>query len=263
MFDDVPTELSDLRMTADQWKEVAERFWVQNSLLKAVRQKVTSITVDSHELDQRPEESPWKGDSLQMCTINTSTASKNGFAVSTTHFVDARLTLAVVLGATELQVDRMDHLLTNAHEAIGHPLLMLGVSAELLLELLADPINNMRDKCVQVTRKFQEMWLDNNNEGVDYAMDVETIRSETSHLDEEVRTSKQSLQNALEFFCPNYQDTAIMKVENGATEMTKLERFVKTKIRMRFQDIFLELDSLMTLTRISVQEMSSMSATVL
>lgn len=257
IFEDIPANLSDLCMTRDQWELVATKFYLQNSLVKAMQQKVTSITVDSHE-----REGTAPSDTLLMCTINTSTASHEGFAVSTSHFKQAKLTLAVVLGATEQQVGRIEFLLRNADEAIGHPLLMLGLSAELLLDLLTDLIEHMRDKCIQVTRKCREMLNDTSSQGTDYAMEVETIRSETSHLDEEVQTSKQSLQKALEFYCPDYKDIASIHNENDIPTGAKHERFVKNKIKMRFQDIFFELDSLMTLTRISVQEMSSMSATI-
>jgi len=250
-------------MTKKQWGSIAAKFYLQNTLVKAIQQKVTSITVDSHELGGQDAAI---SDTLLMCTINTSTASHEGFAVSTSHFKEAKLTLAVVLGATEKQIGRVEVLLGNAQEAIGHPLLMLGLSAELLLDLLTDPIEKMRDRCVKVTRKCQEMLNDSDSHGTDHAMEVETIRSETSHLDEEVKTSKKSLHKALQFYFPDYEDVRSIHDEGSTptstTASTENERLVKNKMRTRFQDIISDLDSLMNLTRISVEEMSSMSATV-
>jgi hypothetical protein len=240
-------------MREDQWKQVATKFYLQNSLVKAIRKKVTSITVDSHELE---DEDTTLRDTLLMCTINTSTASHEGFAVSTTHFEQAKLTLAVVLGATAQQVNRVELLLRNAREAIGHPLLMLGLSAELLLDLLTGLIEKMRDKCIQVSR---DMLNDTSSQGTNYAMEVESIRSETAHLDEQVKMSKLCLQKALEFYCPGYNDTPPSIHHESST---KRERSVKNSMMRRFQEILFELDSLIPLNRISVQEMSSMSATV-
>jgi len=263
IFQGIPAELSDLCMTRGQWQKVATKLYIQNSLVKAMQQKVTSITVDSHEIG---DEDTALSDTLLMCTINTSTASHEGFAVSTIHFKQAKLTLAVVLGATQQQVGRFEVLLNNAQVVVGHPLLMLGLSAELLLDLLTDPIEHMRDRCIQVTRQCREMLNDTSLQGIGLQifMDFETLRSETSHLDEEVKTSKQSLEKALEFYCPNYKDLLpiLHKDDPLRSISTKLERFVEKKMMMRFRDIFFELDSLMALTRISVQEISSLSATV-
>jgi hypothetical protein len=246
-------------MTRGQWQEVAEKFLLHNSLIKAINQKVTSATVDSQKIDDEG----WH-DTLLMCTINTETTSQRGFAVSTTHFENAKLTLSVVLGATENQVSRVRHLLSEAHEAIGHPLLMLGLTAELLLDLSTEAIEKGRDECVKVTREFRDLWDRTGRPGADIVMRVENIRSGTTRLDEEVRTSKQMLKKAMEFYCPDDNQGSTspgsLSTPFGGEDNAK---FVKAKIRARFQDIFFQLDSLMTKTRVSVQEMSSMSATVM
>lgn len=248
-------------MTEERWKDIAHRFCLQNTLVKAIARKTTSIMVDSHKL-QGDDPYSKTNNTLYLCTINTSTASQDGFAVSTAHFKEANLTLAVVLGATKQQIDRVETLLGNAKEAIGHPLLMLGLSAELMLELLAESIDNMRDSCVTLTRSFRDTLCGTSSLDGDYTTKVEDLRYNTLRLDEEVKTFKESLQKALEFFCPNYKDVSDIDTQKAPTDSDKSQHFVKTKIRMRFQDIFSELNSLITLTRISVDEMSSMSSTV-
>ncbi|KXX80970.1 hypothetical protein MMYC01_203906 [Madurella mycetomatis] len=281
VFETIPSELSDLCITKKQWQEIATKFCLYNLLVKAIRQKLTSITVTSHKLSpQEPYDET--SDTLQMYTVNTSVPSGQNFALSATHFENANLTLAVVLGATPRQVDKVDDLLGNAQEAIGHPLLMLGLTAELMLDLLTDPVESMRDRCVKMIRKSQEMLSITGRKGTEYALQVEAIRSESQWLDEAVKTTKQNLVKALEAYCPGREENCNDKdeevtacAESGSTKRgntvsgddasSRRERnkdYVEQKMKMRFHDIFLQLDALITVTRISVQDMSSMSTTV-
>ncbi|KAK5659914.1 hypothetical protein OQA88_13378 [Cercophora sp. LCS_1] len=249
-------------MTRDQWEYIATRFYVPKLLLKAIRQKVASITLDTHQLSDTMSNSTYG--TLELRIINTSTSNQRGFAVSTAHFStrysNAGLTLAVVLGATQQQVDRIETLLRNAQEAIGHPLLMLGLSAELLLDLLIENVESMRDRCVAVERMFQRLVMKDIGKDVDannLAIDVESVRSKASFLDEEIKTSRSILLKALNTYFGDIEATSSSDDYSG----TERERFVQRKIRARFQDILFELDSLMTLTQISTRAVSSMPAT--
>ncbi|GAB1311264.1 hypothetical protein MFIFM68171_01474 [Madurella fahalii] len=280
VFPTIPSELSDLPITREQWQEIVTKFCLYNLLVKAIRQKLTSITIASYHLSA---EDPYgeTSDTLQMCTVNTSVPSGQNFALSATHFKDANLTLAVILGATPQQVDKIENLLGNAEEAIGHPLLMLGLSAELMSDLLTNPVEDMRDGCIQMIRKSRDMLFVTGRKGTEYAMQVEAIRSDSLWLEEAVKSTKDNLRKALETYCRSHEEndnghdpgeggstkngsTKRGNATNGGDENSDHEHirsYVEQKIKMRFQDIFLQLDALIAVTRISVQDMSSMSTT--
>jgi len=266
-------------MTETLWRDIAKRFCIPSALLKAVGRKTTSIMVDFHKLQGRDPYAE-TGDTLSLCTINTSTSTQEGFAISAAHFKDANLTLAVVLGATRGQVDRAETLLSNANEAIGHPLLLLGLSAELMLELLTESIETMRDSCITLTLAFREALYGKSLEG-DGTTKVDELRYTALRLHEEAKTFKESLQKALEFLCPEYKDVTVNDIDiytvaaptsgsslssgnssTGTTSHEKHQHFVTTKISMRFQNIVSELNYLIALTRLSGDEISSMSSTV-
>lgn len=253
---------------------MAKKFCINNLLVKAIRQKITSISVETHHLS-RGDQYCGTGDTLLMCTVTASSPGSSGgdsFAISSTHFKAANLTVAVVLGATPGQLNRVGKLIANAQEAIGHPLLMLGLVAELMLDILVNPVEKMRDQCIQNIRISREMLSDTTRQSTNYAMDVESIRFESLWLDEAVKTTKHNLDKAL-VVC-NRADGIVDDdhgdiVDSGTKpnagtynfEAT-LRRYVEHKMKVRYQDIFAQLDALIAVTRISVQDMSSMSTTV-
>ncbi|KAM7201220.1 hypothetical protein V8F20_004966 [Naviculisporaceae sp. PSN 640] len=274
VFDDVPSELSDLCLPEDKWENIATKFCLNNQLVKAMRQKITSISVEPHHLLEGDEYHE-TDDTLLMCTVTSYSPGSSGgneFAISSTHSKNANLTLAVVFGATPRQVNKVADLLANADEAIGHPLLMLGLTAELMLDNLVDPVEHMRDECVRVIRRLREMLFVTDRKGTHYAMEVESIRSDSMWLDEAAKTTKDILEKGLEVYnkvtgnIDNDDDDMADRAnrpERGDEEFeAKLKRYVDYKINMRFQDIFAQLDVLIAVTRISVQDMCSMSTTV-
>lgn len=274
VFDDIPSELSDICIPREEWEDIATRFCLNNLLVKAIRQKITSVSVEHHHL-VKGDIYHETGDTLLMCTVTMFSPGSSGshdFAISSTHFKKANLTLAVVLGATPGQVDKVTALLANADEAIGHPLLMLGLAAELMLDNLVDPVEYMRDECIRNIRRSREMLFVTDRSGTNFAMEVESIRSESQWLDEAVKTTKENLVKGLavyEHVNGSLDDSEkgmsdnSNKPESGDVEFeTKLLRYVNHKMNTRFQDIVAHLDVLIAVTRISVQDMCSMSTTV-
>lgn len=273
VFDDIPSDLSDLCLPRDEWENIAKRFCLNNLLVKAIRQKITSISVEPHHLTKNDQYGE-TGDNLLMCTVTTSSPGSSGggeFAISSTHFKKAGLTVAAVLGATPEQVSQVQALLEIADEAIGHPLLMLGLAAELMLGRLVNPVEQMRDQCIRNVRLSREMLFVTDRKGTNYAMDVESIRSESLWLDEAVKTTKHNLEKALAVYNrvngtiddDDGESDSATKPESGEDGFEEnLKRYVEHKMKVRFQDIFAQLDGLIAVTRISVQDMCSMSTTV-
>ena len=109
-------------------------------------------------------------------------------------------------------------------------------------------------------------------------MNVENIRSESLWLDEEVKTTKSNLEKALAV-CNrangNIEDddsnsagggpilkkgTDQVEVAPEAEREAARKRYVKHKMKVRFQDIFAQLDALIAVTRISVQDLVVLTA---
>lgn len=261
---DRPSALSDICMTRNQWREIAVRFCVQNSLIEAIGRRTTSITTESHRLNDG-DFYGGTGDTLQLCTVTI--PLDNGFAVSAVHFEHSNLTLAVVLGATKHQVNRTQTLLTDTPEAISEPLLILGLSTELALDLLTQSVKDNRESCSCMARILSlstaNIGSDSTvsmNFAADFPTGLRAISSENARLSEELKAFKEALVQALEFysrFGDNVDNQAQgMSATNG--RITR-EQSIRDKMRDRFWAILAELDSLISLSRLSVDELSQMS----
>lgn len=253
VFDGIPSELLDFCMARDQWEEITSKFCVQNLLVKSIRQKVASMTVDTvklHSGDPYGE----TGDLLRALTIYLSAPSHDGLAISSVHFTHARLTLGVILGASPVQVDRIQALLNKAYQAISHPLLMLGLAAELQLDLLTESIETLRDSSVRLSRGITESVAAN------YMLQSEAIRSQAMRLAEEAKRSTQTLQKVL----PSYSIYATDNHFEGGDSEQELtpDIWVRNKIRARFEEIFTETNSIIALAQLTVDEVVSTSNTV-
>ncbi|KAK0708481.1 hypothetical protein B0H67DRAFT_648540 [Lasiosphaeris hirsuta] len=284
-----PSELTDICITKSRWKTISSAFCLHNLLLKAIREKITAVNVASHVLVDTEEHPRYleASDKLHMYTISTAFPSKQNFVVSSTHFEERNLTLAVVLGANSDQVDKVEHLLEFAEEAIGNRLLMLGLAAELMLDMLKDSVADMRDKCVDVTRELACIMQSRSKTKVaEYAMRVQTIRSESLWLDEAVKTTKRSLDVALKASSSKKHPANHDGDGNGARsesgtliddrsavssgdkedslqEKMMMRCYVEDRVKRRFDDVFLQLDGLTTVTRISVDDMTSTSTAIM
>jgi len=256
-------------MAQDQWREVAMRFCVQNSLIEAIDQRTTSITIESHKLGPG-DLYVGTSDTLQLCTMTI--PLDNGFAISAVHFENAKLTLAVVLGATEQQVSMIQVLLTEAPEAIGEPLLILGLSSELALDLLTQSVKDSRESCICMARilgqAIKNMGHDstvNMNFAAEFPMGLRASASENARLSEELKAYKEGLVQALDFYATD-EDDEIDKSGRGIVATTPHRRrrtmheesTTRQKMRDRFGRILWKLDKLIRLSRHSVEELSQM-----
>ena len=194
------------------------------------------------------------------------------FAISAVHFENAKLTLAVVLGATEQQVSMIQVLLTEASEAIGEPLLILGLSSELALDLLTQSVKDSRESCIcrarilgQAIKNLGHDSTVNMNFAAEFPMGLRASASENARLSEELKAYKEGLVQALDFYATD-EDDEIDKAGRGIVATTPHRRrrtmheesTTRQKMRDRFGRILWKLDKLIRLSRHSVEELSQM-----
>jgi hypothetical protein len=74
----------------------------------------------------------------------------NNIAISSTHFSKSRLTLAVVYGCNEEQMERIQRLLKGSPEVRAHPFLMAGVFAELQRDRVEDLVRSKESELYEL-----------------------------------------------------------------------------------------------------------------
>ncbi|KAK0611743.1 hypothetical protein B0T14DRAFT_439727 [Immersiella caudata] len=186
----------------------------------------------------------------------TSADFQHNFALSATQFDERCLTLMVVLGATDEQVQKVEDLLRNADDALGHPLLMLGLCAELLLQHMQDIVEDAVDKCIETTRTMRPQSLSigsvpSTNQVISFMDRVQRNRRRSQQIEDEVKLTKAYLTKQL----PKKAVTDGNLEDREIDEVT--ERFYE-----RFEYIFLEMDALMSKSKIYADEMSFNAETI-
>ena len=263
-------ELSDICLSRERWKAIVSRFHLNSFLIQAINDKRTVATSvakrirrlnglqtdetgeQTAELPEEREENLW---TLTMMTSDDSTFKQN-FALSATHFDRKGLTVMVVLGATDQQVRKVRRLLSNNLEVIGHPFVMLGLGAELLLQRLKKMVNDAVDDCIETTRSMRPHALSlsrtpSPNQIISFMDRVQTNRRMSQQIEEEVKLTKAYLNKELPKKTHHEED------EDDEDYIEVTDRFYN-----RFEYIFLEMDTLMNKSRIYADEMSFNAETV-
>ncbi|KAH7311314.1 hypothetical protein B0I35DRAFT_63030 [Stachybotrys elegans] len=258
-------------MDEDRWKKIVARFHLHSLLIKAIKRNSTSASASLRKLhglvmvegvnDDDSTASPTKDndtENLWMHTFMTSSELKNNFAVSSSHFDPRCLSLSVVLGASKDQVDRVEELLNASDGVIGHPYLMLGICAELVLFWLQDNVEATVDECIRTTRKMSTE-ARNFGDGTelpdwDLINQVRFNRTRSHQVEEEVKTTKRYLSKILPRRAP---DDNVIETDLDASISEVNARFYD-----RFDHILIELEGLVNKSRIYAEEMSFNAETI-
>ncbi|KAI8631706.1 hypothetical protein F5Y19DRAFT_402314 [Xylariaceae sp. FL1651] len=143
--------------------------------------------------NENPKEMLW------MHVVMSNAQGPDAFAVASTHFENAKLTLAIMIGCSVKQMKRVKKLLEGSEDGITHPLLMLGICAELQLERLKNIVNDKVKKCETTTRKLEASRLGGTAQEItwDLINEVRSSRDEIKRAEEEVKATKRQLTKAL------------------------------------------------------------------
>jgi hypothetical protein len=217
----------------------------------------------------------------------TSRLGPDAFALASTHLEKSKLTLAIIIGCSVKQMTRVESLLRGSEDAIRHPLLMLGICAELQLGRLRKLVIDEAMKCQITTRSLErcgETQTPNDahkatNQEITWALinEVRANRDGIKRAGEEVRATKRQLYKAL----PPALVSLLNRHENNDTgnnndnndslgnsgntgsvvaSVTESEpdedEEITNMFYERFADIFAQFEGLMADCRINLEEMS-------
>ncbi|KAK0644329.1 hypothetical protein B0T16DRAFT_460396 [Cercophora newfieldiana] len=188
----MPNPLQYLPIRKDIWKGIVQRLRPPGAIIKALRMKRCYTICLASNTGTEPVE-------LFTAAIPPrGTASP--IAISSTHFIKSRLTLATIYGCSEKQMDRVDALLRMSPEVRSHPFLMAGLFAELQrdrMELLVQEMENELD-CIMVHElQFHRSDVWKEKRGVlywDSSRRISHFRNKAKQLEDEIQTLKGELE---------------------------------------------------------------------
>ncbi|KAI0810574.1 hypothetical protein GGR55DRAFT_644472 [Xylaria sp. FL0064] len=258
----------------DNWKKVATAFRLPGHYDRVVTRNITSVTSvpRTYSFNGNFKERLWMH--VAMTRPRYSLPKYAAFALAATHFQTQNVTFAIMVGCSEDQIDKIESLVRGWGDAVGHPLLMLGICAELHLDRL-DQLTIKQDLDYQkLLDEVKGNATSDSNDKFSWKLidKVRHAREDAKRVEAEVDTTKLQLSNAvtssvrklLAQYITLHNDTeaADPKGKSPAHSIAKLQRELELKIETthlfeeRFNDILSRLDGLSARCRISVEGIS-------
>jgi hypothetical protein len=206
-----------------------------------------------------------------MHTFTINAKSHQAFAVAATHFDSCRFTFSIMVGCTDDQISNVKRLVAGWQDASGHPLLMLGICAELELNRLENLIGKQRLAYENLMEKIEDDAVGIGHDRFSWKLikEVRSIRDESKKVEEETETTKLQLSKAIlpgiATLLDQYSDDGTMNsVENlGARPPATVgpqnrETFVEITnlFSERFNDILSRINGLSAKCKIYVEGIS-------
>ncbi|KAK4162971.1 hypothetical protein QBC43DRAFT_290515 [Cladorrhinum sp. PSN259] len=241
----IPNPHTYLPLSEDRWRRIAKSFSLGRAIRKAMEDNKTySGFMIRRGVDRDPEEL----ETLEMFTaVITSTDKLYNVSLSSTYFTKAQLSLAVIFNCDNDQKNLIYRILKASPEVSNHPLLMLGVYAELQrdrMERLVKGVHGARDKLMtslnmekgQVSRAAVLTWQ--------ASCDFREAIAQAKEAEEVIRDTKRQIEK-------------ITKHIGDKSEAKKQELFKEATSRFecRFEDICIELEGLMSLCKIVAEDL--------
>ncbi len=183
-----------------------------------------------------------------------------GLFVSSTHFQHAKLTVAVVLGCTPQHMAKIEKLLREAPEVKSHPLLMVGLFAELHRDRVEAIVNEAVRDCDIASAKlgmFDDTPKPHVRRSLLLSRELRNCRIKTKKAEEEVRSTKSQLGKMMEQM--DELATRGHRVSMGGHAADMMDDKFATSIarfKRRFEEIKMELDALMAQCRMTFDDMT-------
>ncbi|KAI0849269.1 hypothetical protein F5Y00DRAFT_261739 [Daldinia vernicosa] len=255
----LPSEYTDLPLDEDSsesWEKIVQAFHLPGHFPKLAVRKQTSVTSISrtHRFENR--EKIW-----MHTAVTNPDFDENSFAMAGTHFDRKNTTLGVMFSCSDSQIYRIKGLVNTWKDAIGHPLLMLGIYAELQLDRLVTMVNKRYDE-------YQKLMDDVESEAANDAKDrfswktIRTVRlnrEESKKVEEEVEATKLQLSKACSSALKTLQTQREeeLKDESLREDESLMKKAEITNLFLeRFNDIVTRLDGLSARCRVIVEGIS-------
>lgn len=146
----LPRPHNNLPFSESNWSRVVKAFMIPKAIIHPTRRNKCQSTfvTCNHE-----------GADLELHTAVAAPYNQLGsFSLSCTYFNAPKLTLAVFYSCNSTQLRRITQLLRGSPEVASHPLLMVGVFAELQLNRMEEVVSRVHTYCDFNTRVFALNW---------------------------------------------------------------------------------------------------------
>lgn len=241
---------TDLPITMRCWRMVAKAFYLPGHFHKAAFRRLLSVISV-----QRTCNVSNKGERVWMHTATTDPGDGHeyGFALAATHIESRCFTYAIMVGCSSDQIRKVRDLVSDWEEGAKHPLMMLGVCAELHLQRVEALVSERSEQYKALleeldgnrgTKQFHWATIDR----------VQSVRDKSIKVEVEINTTRSQLskacQSGVKTLLEQSNGTAGGQPQPGsAKEVTNL-------FDERFQDILSRLDRLAAECRIGVERIT-------
>ncbi|KAK4246330.1 hypothetical protein C7999DRAFT_15543, partial [Corynascus novoguineensis] len=164
----------------------------------------------------------------------------------------SRLSLAIFYSCNSAQAERIEQLLRGSPEVVPHPLLMLGVFAELQLNRMMDLLNEVHKVCDVNKLQFDCSWDSSRTRSLgflvrDHNAKLREGNFKAMEAEEEMRAVRAQLKEMADHIDEQRKSWGKKEFPNDMDSIT--DRF-----KGRFREIDMELDGLMAQCRIAAQQ---------
>ncbi|KAI0108201.1 hypothetical protein F4814DRAFT_441751 [Daldinia grandis] len=244
-----PSAYTDLPLKENSWRswrKIVGAFHLPGHFPKVVARQQTSVTSISrtHRFPKGPSR-VWMHTAVANPDFN-----ENSFAIAATHFDKKNITLAAMFSCSEEQILRIRGLVDTWKDAIGHPLLMLGIYAELQLDRLGAMVNTRYgayEVLMELVKKEVEK-KGGDRFGWEMIDTVRSNREDSKKVEEEIKTTRLQLSKA----CSSALEILKTRTEDRLAEMAETTNLFSE----RFNDIITRLDGLGAKCQIIVEGIS-------
>lgn len=183
---------TDLPITRECWGKVAKAFYLPGHFHKAASRRLLSVISVQRTCNvSETLERVW----MQTATTNPGDGHKYDFALAATHIESRCFTYSVMVGCSSDQIRKVKRLVEEWEEGAKHPLMMLGVCAELHLQRVEALVSKRSDEYKQLMEELDKSrdikhfhW-----ETIDR---VQLVREKSIRVEEEINTTKSQLSKA-------------------------------------------------------------------
>ncbi|OTA98249.1 hypothetical protein M426DRAFT_326134 [Hypoxylon sp. CI-4A] len=262
----LPSSYSDLPIGSDSkesFQEIIRAFHLPAHFSKVVERKQTSLisALRAYDFSGSPEEL-W----MQTAVVNPDLEKRskadrvpgfdndphtNSFAMASTYFQGHKHTFALVLGCSDKQIVTIEGLLDTFKDAVGHPLLMLGVYAELQLDRLDTMVTARYLSYETLMEQVETVALEKGKDRFSWGMikKVRTTREVSRRVEEEVDETRRQLSKAQSLALGRLEPREGKPADKDMDETTDL-------FAERLSDIATRLGGLATKCRFTIEDIS-------
>jgi hypothetical protein len=195
---------------------------------------------------------------LEMYTAAMSRDWPEPPAISSTHFRHSKLTVAVIFGCTKEQVARIEELLHYAPEVKSHPLLMIGVFAELYRDRVYRIVRDAVADCDIATMKLglNGTTRPQVRRSFELSRELRNCRLKTKKAEEEVRSTQGQLHKMMQHI-EEYASRTQRPAGNSESGLLDDDLTTSTmRFKHRFDEISIEFDAMMARCRMTFDDMT-------